>query len=129
MASLIFESEKMKLFSELTRLCGYVGYRDDWRDRFWNDLLANPDIYAEFLYYMDHQDFLDEAKVGGYTATDFFIWEMRKYNVRTDRGKNGADCDKYAMLLETFDSMMQKKKDQSSITWSMEMRSGCDSGT
>ena len=126
MQSVIVASEKLKLYGELDRLCKYVGYTDEWRDAFWQSLLENADVYEEFLYYMEHQDFLDKASVQGYTLTDLFIWEMRKYNVRRDRSKNGPECDKHAMLLETFDTMMKMKRDQAKMQWSMEMNNGMD---
>lgn len=126
MRQIIIAGEKLKLYGCLKETCKYVCYTDEWRDRLWEDLLANPPIYREFLYYMEHQDFLCQCTVNGYSIIDIFIWEMRKYNVRTDRGKNGADCDKTAMLLEAFRTMIDMKGNGARIEWSMEMRNGMD---
>lgn len=134
MQPIIIASEKLKLYKELCRLCEFVGYTDEWRDRFWEDLLQEEEIYKEFLYYMEHQDFLDEYKVEGMSVLDIFVWQMRKFNLRLDRGKNGEECDKMAMLLETFRYMIDMKRKEESpeksdgqgCRWSMEMRNGMD---
>lgn len=144
MQPIIIASEKLKLHSELCRLCEFVGYTNAWRDTFWEDLLQEEGIYKEFLYYMEHQDFLDEYKVEGMGVLDIFVWQMRKFNLRLDRGKNGEECDKMAMLLETFRYMIDMKRGAGenpageatgesdrrgaykSPTWSMEMRNGMD---
>lgn len=124
--SIIIASEKLKLYEFLCEMCEYVRYTDDWRDEFWQKLLENEPVYQEYLYYADHRDFLLDTKVDGFTVIDILIWEMRKYNVRTDRGKNGEDCDKEAMVLESFNTMLDMCKNAEKIEWSMEMRNGMD---
>lgn len=126
MQPIIIASEKLKLHKELCRLCEFVGYTDAWRDAFWEDLLQEPEIYKEFLYYMEHQDFLDEYKIEGKGVLDVFVWQMRRFNLRLDRGKNGEECDKLAMLLETFRYMIDMKRNGGGIEWSMEIKNGMD---
>lgn len=126
MQQIIIAQEKMKLYDRLGEICEQAVYTTEWKDRFWNDLLKEPGIYQEFLYYLEHQDFLCNCTIDGYQITDIFVWQMRKYNVRTDRGKNGADCDKLAMLLEAFRTMLDMRADGAEIEWSMEMRNGMD---
>lgn len=124
--SIIIASEKIKLFDYLCKVCEYVFYSDEWRDRFWNRLLLNDAVYKEFLYYAENHDFLLEVKVDGYSVIDILVWEMRKYNVRMDRGKNGSECDKEAMVLESFSTMLDMCENAQEIEWSMEMRNGMD---
>lgn len=126
MAGLIIASEKIKLYEYLTELCTYISYTDEWRDAFWEDLLGNEAIYREFLYWADNQDFLLGCKVGGQTIIDILVWEMRKYNIRLDRGKNGPDCDKQAMVMEAFREMLDSYGNGARLEWSMEMRNGMD---
>ena len=126
MSSIIIASEKLKLYSYLEEMCKYVSYSDEWRDTFWNRLLNNEAVYQEYLYYADNHDFLLNTKVDGYSVIDILIWEMRKYNIRTDKGKNGADCDKEAMGLESFSTMLDMIDNSAKIEWSMEMRNGMD---
>lgn len=126
MQPIIVSSEKLKYYEEIRRLCEYAGYEQVWCDRFWKDLLQDEGIYKELLYYLEHQDFLGEYQVNGFTVLDIFVWQMRRYNVRVDRGKNGPDCDKMAMLLETFRYMMDMKNTDNQAEWSMEMKNGMD---
>ena len=126
MSNLVIAGEKLKLYEYLTSLCAYVQYTDEWRDQFWERLLKEEKIYLEFLYYADHQDFQCKCKIDGYSVIDILVWQMRKYNVRTDRGKNGADCDKMAMVLESFRTMLDMVQNGSKIEWSMEMNNGMD---
>ena len=126
MSQIILAQEKIKLYSWLQEICEVVRYEASWRDRFWNKLLLQPGIYQEFLHYAETNDFLCKCQIDGYYITDIFIWEMRKYNVRTDRGKNGEDCDKYAMLLEAFDTMLEMVDNGARVDWSMEMKTGMD---
>ncbi len=126
MAGLIIASEKIRLYEYLTQLCSYIQYTDEWRDAFWEDLLKNDAVYNEFLYWADKGDFLLACSVGGQTIIDILVWEMRKYNVRLDRGKNGPDCDKQAMVMEAFREMLDSCADGGRLEWSMEMRNGMD---
>lgn len=124
--SLIIAGEKLKLYQWLCSCCERIGYEDAWRDRFWQDLLLCPGVYQEFLYYADHQDFLLKYQVGGNTVIDILVWEMRKYNIRTDRGKNGPDCDKEAMVMEAFRQMMDSVRHADDLNREMENRNGMD---
>lgn len=126
MAGIVIAGEKIKLYEYLQSLCDYAGYAAEWRDCFWEDLLKCEPVYQEFLYYADHKDFLLKCKVGGNTVIDILVWEMRKYNVRMDTGRNGPDCDKQAMILEAFREMLNSLEDGAALEWSMEMRNGMD---
>lgn len=126
MSGIIIAGEKLKLFEFLQTTCEYIGYDDEWRDRFWCDLLQNTLVYNEFLYWADHQDFLMAAKVNGNTIIDILVWEMRKYNVRTDRGKNGSDCNKIAMVMDAFREMLDAVNNGEKLTSDMENKNGMD---
>lgn len=126
MAGIVIAGEKLKLFEYLNSMCSIAGYTNEWRDNFWEALLKSEPVYQEFLYYADHQDFLLKCKVGGNTIIDILIWEMRKYNVRMDVGRNGPDCDKQAMILEAFMEMLNSIDNGAKLEWSMEMRNGMD---
>lgn len=126
MSGIVIAGEKIKLYEYLQNMCAYAGYTQNWQDKFWEDLLKCEAVYQEFLYYADNQDFLLKCKVGGNTVIDILIWEMRKYNVRMDVGRNGPDCDKQAMILEAFREMLDSIGDGAKLEWSMEMRNGMD---
>lgn len=124
--SIIVSSEKIKLFELVTQLCEYTGHTEDWRDYFWESLLTNEPVYREFLYWVERGDFLLKYKVGGNTIIDILVWEMRKYNIKTDRGKNGADCDKHAMILNAFMEMLNSDDEGQKLGVDMETKNGMD---
>ncbi|MFT3985941.1 MAG: hypothetical protein QM697_18745 [Lachnospiraceae bacterium] len=126
MRQIIIAQEKFKLYGKLSEMCEAAGYVPQWQEVFWKRLLEAPEVYKEFLYYAERQDFLCCCSINGYCITDIFVWQMRKYNVRTDRGKNGSDCDKLAMLLESFSTMLDLLEKGAKIEWGMEMKNGMD---
>lgn len=126
MKQIIIANEKLRYYEELSRVCEYVGYSDLFKEQLWADLIKDEGIYQELLYYLEHQDFLARVTIDGLTILDIFVWQMRKYNIRMDRGKNGSDCDKLAMLLETIRTMLDMKQGGAKVEWSMEMKNGMD---
>lgn len=126
MGNIIIASEKLKLFELVKNWAEYAGYTDEWADKFWQDLLLNHDVYEEFLYYVDNNDFLCKYEYNGQYITDIFIWEMRKYNVKTDRGKNYSDCDKTEMVLNAFRTMLNMKDNGGKIINDMQNKNGAD---
>lgn len=115
MSNIIIASEKLKLYEVVTSWAEYAGYTPEWADEFWGDLLLNSDVYDEFLYYIDNNDFLCKCSIDGQNITDIFIWEMRKFNIKTDRGKNYQDCDKAEMVLNAFRTMLDMKINKENI--------------
>ncbi|MDO4188444.1 MAG: hypothetical protein Q4D29_05575 [Lachnospiraceae bacterium] len=126
MGNIIIASEKLKLFEIVENWAEYAGYTKEWAEKFWQDLLLNTQVYEEFLYYVDKDDFLCKYSYNGQYITDIFIWEMRKFNIKTDRGKNYADCDKAEMVLNAFRTMLDMKEDADKITNAMENKNGGD---
>jgi len=126
MPGIVIAGEKIRLFEYLQEICEYIGYEEEWCDSFWEDLLLSEPVYREFLYWADHQDFLLQAKVNDNTIIDILVWEMRKYNVRTDRGKNGQDCDKTAMVMNAFREMLDAINDGAKLTFDIENRNAGD---
>lgn len=126
MGNIIIASEKLKLFDLVEKWAEYAGYSEEWCSKFWQDLLLNHEVYEEFLYYIDNEDFLCKYSYDGQFITDIFVWEMRKYNIKTDRGKNYADCDKVEMVLNAFRTMLDMKENSKRITDAMENKNGGD---
>lgn len=126
MSNIIIASEKLKLFEIVSNWAEYAGYSDEWTNKFWQDLLLTSEVYEEFLYYVDNNDFLCKYSYNGQFITDIFIWEMRKFNIKTDRGKNYADCDKAEMVLNAFRTMLDMKENGDHIIDAMENKNGAD---
>ena len=126
MGNIIIASEKLKLFELVKNWAEYAGYSEDWTNQFWQDLLLNSEVYEEFLYYVDKDDFLCKYSYNGQYITDIFIWEMRKFNIKTDRGKNYADCDKAEMVLNAFRTMLDMRDNGEKTINDMENKNGGD---
>ncbi|MDO4966083.1 MAG: hypothetical protein Q4E51_05185 [Lachnospiraceae bacterium] len=124
--NIIIASEKLKLFEIVESWSEYAGYSKEWQDKFWQDLLLHKDVYDEFIYYVEKNDFLCKCSVNGQFITDIFIWEMRKFNIKTDRGRNYEDCDKAEMILNAFRTMLDMKENSERVINAMENKNGAD---
>ena len=76
----------------------------------------------EFMYYLDHHTFCDEDVCNGYSLSDLYVWQMDRYNLIRDIGKNTVCCNKEAMVLNTFQTMLNLKKDP--VTWVRRISAG-----
>lgn len=111
MAGIIFDSGKLKVYENLAALCRFAGEPQDWCDALWQELLLNRELYEELVYYMKNNMLDDRMQCCGYTLIDLYVWQMDKYNLLHDTGKNTAECRKVDMVLRAFETMAQMKKD------------------
>ncbi|MBQ7839621.1 MAG: hypothetical protein IJ390_03930 [Lachnospiraceae bacterium] len=111
MTGIIFDSGKIKVYENLCALCRYAGESQQWCDLLWQELLLDAQLYEEFLFFLKNGTLNDKMNCCGYTMIDLFIWQMDKYNLLHDTGKNTAECKKVDMVLRAFETMAQMKKD------------------
>lgn len=107
------------------RLCMYAGEDQAFYDAFWQRLLKHGDILAEFVYYMEHQDFLCRVKVAGKSVVDIMIWQVDHFKATLDRGFD-MRCNKDKMILLAFDTMTKMAEDPQPYVTRMEAESGQD---
>ncbi len=62
-------------------------------------------MYEEFVYYVEHHTFSDKLKVCGYCLCDLYVWQMNRYNLIKDTGKNSRTCNKEKMAMQAFRTM------------------------
>ena len=110
MSGIIYGTEKIRAYDGLVRLCEYAGCTEAWCDELWNEMLSDRELYDEFVYYLEHHIPSDAMKVYGYSLTDLYVWQMEKYNLRRDSGKNTEQCNKEAMVLQAFRALADIKK-------------------
>ena len=89
----------------------YARKSDEFIESLWGDLLSAEELIKEFMYYLDHHTLLDQAKCRGYGLTDLYVWQMDRYNLVREIGKNTEGCNKEAMVLNAFRTMIDMKKD------------------
>ncbi len=111
MNGIIYDARRVKAYEGLLALGGYAGKAPEWLDGLWEQLVADGGLMKEFMYYLDHHTFCDEEKCRGYGLTDLYVWQMDRYNLIRDIGKNTECCNKEAMVLNAFHTMAEMKKD------------------
>ena len=110
MSHIILDSEKIKVYESLKMLCEYSEKSGEWCDGLWLDMLTDHELYEEFVYYLENHSLADHMQVEGYSLTDFYVWQIDRYNLVSDSGKNTGVCNKEEMVLESFKTMAEMKK-------------------
>lgn len=87
-------------------LCLYGGEDQAFYDGFWSGLLAHPDILREFVYYMEHGEFLCRKKVCGRSVVDVMVWQIDHFKAALDRGQEAMRCNKDRMVLHAFHTLL-----------------------
>ena len=105
MADLIFDARKIMVYEDLKYLADFCGKPAGFADELWSELLKHPDLYEEFLYYIDNKSLKDKFEFRGYFLTDIYVYLLGKYKMFKDIGKNGSECSKEWLILETFMEM------------------------
>lgn len=111
MGGIFYDARRIKAYEGLLALGEYAGKDSGWIDALWEELVADGGLMKEFMYYLDHHTFLDESKCRGYGLTDLYVWQMDRYNLVRDIGKNTSACNKEAMVLNAFRTMLDMQKE------------------
>lgn len=106
MSGIVYDARKIMALEGFMALCEYTGKTKEWSDQLWTELVNKPVLMKEFMYYLDHHTFLDEYSCEGYSLTDLYVWQMSRYNLIRDVGKNTAACNKESMVLNAFRTMV-----------------------
>lgn len=110
MQGILYDARRVKAYESLLALGAYAGQEKEWLDALWTELLTMPDLYAELVYYLEHHNLMDKYKYEGYSLTDLYVWQMNKYNLIKDLGKNTSECNKETMVLRSFRTMIDLTK-------------------
>ncbi len=110
MSAIIYDARRIKAFESMQELGRRTGMSREYIDELWKDIITHGDLMKEFVYYLDYHTFLDEIRVEGYGMTDLYMWLLRQYSIRRDYGKNGGECNKEALVLDTFWHMVRMKE-------------------
>ncbi len=124
--SIVINTTQFKVREYLDELCAYAGYDNNRGDALWLELLSDGELYTEFIYYLEHHTFLDKMNVEGYSLSDIYVWQMDKYNLLSEIGKNPESCNKETMVLNAFVTMSKMKADPELYIKRMESGRGND---
>lgn len=111
MNGIVYDARRIRAYEGLLALGEYAGKTADWLDSLWKEIVVDSALLREFMYYLDHHCFLDELKCEGYTLTDLYVWQMDRYNLVREIGKNTECCNKEAMALNAFYTMYLMQRD------------------
>lgn len=111
MSGILYDARRIKAYEAFLNLGEYAGKDSEWLKALWEELVSDSGLMKEFMYYLDHHTLLDEVKCEGYALTDLYVWQMDRYNLVRDIGKNTSVCNKEAMVLNAFRTMVDMKKD------------------
>ncbi len=107
-------------------LCYYAGEDEAFLSRFWQSLTKSEQIYREFVYYLEHQDFLCDYKVAGYGMLDIMVWQMDHFKAQLDRGKDDMKHNADKMILMAFDTMLKMEKEPEKYVTLLMSETGTD---
>lgn len=111
MSGILYDARRIMAYEALLSLGEYAGKEKAWLDTLWEGIVLDTPLLKEFMYYLDHHGFLDELKCEGYSLTDLYVWQMDRYNLIRDIGKNTECCNKEAMVLNSFYTMWKMQQD------------------
>ena len=124
--SIIIATSKIKACEIFYDLCDRCGYDRQWTDGLWADLIKDPDIYKEFEYYAANNSLRDGIEVCGYSLSDLYVFQMDKYNLIREIGKNPVECSKERMVLNALRMMSDMKADPETYVKRLEEGRGED---
>ena len=83
-------------------------------------------MYDEFVYYAENHTLKDSVKIAGYSLSDLYVFQMNKYNLIREIGKNPRECNKERMVLNAFRMMIDMKSDPETYVKRLEEGKGED---
>lgn len=126
MKGILYDATKIKVCQAFYEICDYAQLSREWADALWSDILLHRQIYDELIYYIEHHTFLDKIKVCGYSLCDLYVWQMSRYNLIKDTGKNSRTCNKEKMAMQAFRSMVDLMADPEKYKKRLENGQGMD---
>ena len=123
---ILYDARKLKALEFLNDLCEYAGKGSDFTQELWTEFLNDDELYREFAYYADNHTFLDDMKISGYSMSDMYVWQMDRYNIVRELGKNPAACNKETLVLNAFREMANMKRDPATYVKRIESGKGND---
>lgn len=122
----MYDARRIKAYEGLRALGALAEETEQWCDALWEELVFEQELLEEFVYYLEHRSLLDKVRCEGYGLTDLYIWQMNRYNLIGDSGKNTDACNKDRMVLHAFRDMIDMKKEPAAYVKKMTMGRGMD---
>lgn len=118
--------ERERAYRWAEDLCRYAGADEAFLQEFWERLTADPEIYEEFVYYLEHQDFLCRVKIEGFGLVDLMVFQIDHFRAVMDQDVADMRFNKDKMLLSAFNSLLLMRKDPTPFVRMMQNETGTD---
>jgi hypothetical protein len=126
MAGILYDARRIKAYDRLVQIGEASGETKQWCDKLWEDMVFQNDLLEEFIYFLDNHSLKDNVKCEGYGLIDLYMWQLNKFNVMGDSGKNTEFCNKDRMVLWAFRDMIDMRKNPEPFIKNMNLGKGMD---
>jgi hypothetical protein len=126
MAGILYDARRIKAYERLVELGEASGETRQWCERLWEDIVFYGDLVDELMYFLDNHSLKDSVKCEGYGLTDLYMWQLTKFNIMGDSGKNTELCNKDKMVLWAFRDMADMRKNPEPFIRNMTLGKGMD---
>jgi hypothetical protein len=126
MAGILYDARRIKAYDRLVQIGESSGETKQWCDKLWEDMVFQNDLLEEFIYFLDNHCLKDNVKCEGYGLIDLYMWQLNKFNVMGDSGKNTEFCNKDRMVLWAFRDMIDMRKNPEPFIKNMNLGKGMD---
>lgn len=117
----------VKAFHFAMSLCNYSQKDHAFLADYWNRLIEQNDIFEEFCYYLEHQDYLCKAQTAGINIVDIMVFQINHFKARLDRDTATAMKEnKDLLLLTAFDTMLHMRQNPTPYIEAMRYETGTD---
>lgn len=120
------DEEKRRAYEWAKALCHYAGENESFLEKFFAMLTASEGVFEEFVFYLDHQNFLGKYKVAGYGLIDIMVWQMDHFKAQLDRDRRDMKENGDRMLLMAFHTMLLMEREPEYYVNLMQTETGTD---
>lgn len=110
-AGIVYDARRIKAYEGLMELGQVAGKSEEWCEELWGELIVAPDLLEELVFYLEHHYLTENVSCCGYSLIDLYVWQLNRYNIIGDSGKNTDTCNKERMVLQAFHDMTVMRKD------------------
>ncbi len=126
MQGIVYDATRVKVCKAFYEICDYAEFARERTDALWMEILSRKQVYRELIYYIAHHTFSDQLKVCGYGLCDLYVWQMNRYNLIKDTGKNPRTCNKEKMAMQAFETLVALIKNPQENLKKLEYGQGTD---
>jgi hypothetical protein len=103
--NVIYDGRKIAAYSIAEEFCEACGWNDDFLADMWSEIINNPLLYDEFVYFLQTSSLTGNFTYEGYSMLDLYFYNLKLYNLQHDAGKNTDSCDKDRIVFMAFHTM------------------------